>query len=461
MRRPLVVSLLTFVAASAAAAEPPARPELRILRYEEDWSRLEARDDAFDALKNRGLGGGWWLTSGGSLRLRFESDENRTLGASPEHEDSLLKARTYLDVEIRHEHDFRFFAEARAADLVGSDRPKPLLDHDQPDFQNFFVEGTFGSRGTHPVTIRAGRQELALGAERLVSPLDWSGTRRTFDGLSVIAVTPASRLHAFATQPVDHEPTRFDSPVDRRWLSGVDWQRRFGKAHLLEPYLLWLEDGGGRAVSETTGAKGDVTRRTWGLRYQYDRDGWLGETEVSYQEGSSAGDSIEAWSVSATGGHAWANAPWKPRLSAGIDVATGDADPADGRVDRFDQLYPLGHAYLGHIDLEARQNVRAARVQVDLAPRKDVNLTVTLHQFALDEERDALFNSAGGVVRRDPTGNSGRDVATELDAYASWKIGRHHRVSAEICRWWSGDYIAKTGDGSDAWFVWTAWELRF
>ena len=35
------------------------------------------------------------------------------------------------------------------------------------------------------------------------------------------------------------------------------------------------------------------------------------------------------------------------------------------------------------------------------------------------------------------------------------------RLSAEMCRWWSGEFVENTGPGGDAWFAWAAWELKF
>ena len=34
--------------------------------------------------------------------------------------------------------------------------------------------------GGATVTLRGGRQDLLFGAQRLIGPLDWSNTRRTF-----------------------------------------------------------------------------------------------------------------------------------------------------------------------------------------------------------------------------------------------------------------------------------------
>ena len=162
-----------------------------------------------------------------------------------------------------------------------------------------------------------------------------------------------------------------------------------------------------------------------------------------------------------TTAYTWNRTPWKPSLNIGLDLASGDDDPTDGRNQTFDQLFPLAHAYLGHIDLVARQNIRVARLQFGLNPRKRFTCVLFYHWFELDSPRDALYNAGAIPIRRDPTGASGREVATELDVLWTWNFAKNHFVGAEIMRWWSGSFIEATGDPDDAWRAWLGYELRY
>jgi hypothetical protein len=457
------VMLAAAATVAAAADPPPPRPEMKLLRWEEDWSKLLAgmESDPFDGLKWQPLGGEWHLTSGGSVRIRPEWDDNRTLGASPVDSDALVRGRTFLHLDISHAKDFRWFVEARASDTWSSERPVPGSFEDDPDLENFFLEGTFASTTPHPVTLRVGRQELLFGSQRLVSPLDWASTRRNLDGVTLTSRTKRTKTVVFATHPVMREPDDIDSPDDDVLFWGVDATIRPWDGHLLEPYAYVLHDEK-RVAAEDGGDLGDSTRLTYGLRYELSAaDGWYAEAEVSLQDGHASRDDVRASSVSLTGGRQWKEAAWKPRLLAGVDLATGDGDPTDGERGTFNQLFPLGHAYLGHVDLVGRQNVEAARVQVEVWPFKGFKWETALHRFALEEERDSLYDAGGKGIRKDPTGMSGDGVATELDVIISYTWKRHHAVSLEICQWWSGDFIEQTGPGDDATFVWAAYDFRF
>ena len=96
-----------------------------------------------------------------------------------------------------------------------------------------------------------------------------------------------------------------------------------------------------------------------------------------------------------------------------------------------------------------------------LNPRKRFTCVLFYHWFELDSPRDALYNAGAIPIRRDPTGASGSEVATELDILWTWNFAKNHFVGAEIMRWWSGSFIEATGDPDDAWRAWLGYELRY
>jgi hypothetical protein len=49
-----------------------------------------------------------------------------------------------------------------------------------------FVEAKLGEWDGHPAYVRVGRQEIALGSQRLVGSPEWGNMRRNFDGVRVM-----------------------------------------------------------------------------------------------------------------------------------------------------------------------------------------------------------------------------------------------------------------------------------
>jgi hypothetical protein len=456
---------LFFVALAMSVPADAAGRQYKVLRWTEDWTWLEtdmpADSDPFDSVKNVELGDDWRFSLGGSFRLRFEADDNRTLGASPVDDSELMLFRTFLHFQFQHANNFRWFAEFRYSDTWGEDRPVGAVFRDDPDVQNFFLEFKAAADTSHPVTFRIGRQELLFGAQRLISPLNWSSTRRTFDGISVDFKTPRTNTFVFATYPVMHEIHDIDSANDDMLLWGAHWTMKPADGHHVEAYGYFQDDDRDIYANEAATTMGDLQRNTLGARYLYTRDGWKADLEAALQSGDFGTDDISAWMFSGTGGYTWGDVAWKPSLDFGLDLASGDGDPTDGDRDTFNHLFPLGHAYFGHIDLNARQNMEAYRIGLTLKPRKGLKWVTTLHRFQLMQEEDALYSAGGGVIRRDPTGGSGDDVATELDVLLAYSWATHHSVALELTKWWSDDFIENTGDGDDAWFAWLAYEFKF
>lgn len=464
IRRAAIAGAILASAACASAAGPSR--SYQPLRHDEDWSWLVSdppeTPDAFDRVKYGEISDNWHVTFGGSFRVRLENDWNKLLAGPPILRDSLVRSRAWLHLEIGHEKDFRWFVEVRAAETDDTERPVAALMHDDPDVRNFFLEGTLASRTAHPVSIRAGRQELLFGAQRLISPLDWSNGRRTWDGLSVIAKSPRTKTTIFGTHPVENEPHDIDKAFHDVWFWGVYSTMRPKEGHVVDAYALVLDDARDAYASELGGAKGDMERDTFGARYDFrGKSGWVAETEWALQRGHVSGDDLSAWFGSLTLGYQWKEARWKSKLTAGFDAASGDDDPADGDAGTFNPLFPLGHQYFGHIDLVGRSNVKSARLGFETSPAKGFKWETALHRFWLFDETDALYDAAGKAIRRDATGASGDDVATEVDMLFAYTFLTHHWIGFEICRWWSGDFVQDTGYGDDAWFVWMGYEFRF
>lgn len=78
------------------------------------------------------------------------------------------------------------------------------------------------------------------------------------------------------------------------------------------------------------------------------------------------------------------------------------------------KLFPLGHAYLGYIDIAGRQNIIDLNAGVTMTPLESMTMGLTGHLLWRAEDTDALYNAGGGVVR---AGGLGVDdeVGAELD----------------------------------------------
>jgi hypothetical protein len=225
-----------------------------------------------------------------------------------------------------------------------------------------------------------------------------------------------------------------------------DWDERFDfygayfkylgiPRHGLEVYAFAIDDSGDRL--NPNGHAGDVNRYTLGTRLHGRTGGFDYEAELDGQWGSWAADRIEAYAAALEAGYTWKERSWSPRLGLGLDWASGDRDPNDGSVETFDQLFPLGHAFLGYLDLIGRQNVRAANINLTLRPAPEkVVVQMAGHAFCLDSDQDFLYNAGARGTRRDAGGESGREVGYEFDITLAWDIGFHQTILLGYSHFW-------------------------
>ncbi|NOY42440.1 MAG: alginate export family protein, partial [Planctomycetes bacterium] len=171
-----------------------------------------------DCLKLNPMGpcGRWGtLDVGGQLRVRYHNEQGMgqdLAGAGTrrfedtKHDFVLTRLRMYANWKVND--SVRFYSEAIFADVSDDDgtyNPRGI-DRNYGDFLNLFVD----LRLTENLILRVGRQELLYGVERVVSPLDWANTRRTFEGVKALWKDGDWAVDTFYTHFVPVDPNDLD-----------------------------------------------------------------------------------------------------------------------------------------------------------------------------------------------------------------------------------------------------------
>jgi len=428
-------------------AQPPKGPVYSNVRYEDDYSFLNnggsRGSDPLNQLKKIPVGSNVALTFGGSYRFRFERDENRRFGASNPQTQSFYLNRLFLFGDLHLGSRVRLFSEFKYAGITDNELPAPLTAHDKPDVQNLFADIWFLNNAKSKLGLRAGRQEMQYGKQRLVSPLDWVNTRRTFDGVRLMANASGWKFDAFATRVVEHDPEEVDRANDSQLFTGF-YMQRSNQGKTFSAYYLGLDEDDMLAKSGKD-VPGTYKCHTIGAAYDGAAKNFDWTTEAAYQFGSFSVDDISAYMLALEGGYTLNKAWAKPRLSLGFDLASGDKDPADDKKQTFNQLFPLAHPYFGWADQVARQNIQAVTLSLTVKPHKRVSAKVQGLNFKLAQEREALYNAAGVVSRRDPTGAAGDEVGNEIDAEVTFNVNVHVSLLVGYARFMPGDFIKHTG----------------
>lgn len=394
-----------------------------------------------------GADSGSVLHVSGQGRLRAESWNAFGFGAPPgaDHHDAFVLSRVLLKADARWRGRVGLVAELKSSLAASRDLPggRRTADEDVIDVQQLYGEGVISSDG--PLrSVRAGRFELALGRERLVSPLDWTNTRRTFQGGALRGAWRGVSAQAFWVEPVTIRRRKPNVADSTRQLYGVHLSR--GAPRLMQE-LYWLRHEAD--LASFNGTAGVERRHTYGARLsrqpaarQFDFD-----AEAAWQSGTLDGVDVGAFMVALQAGRSLAGR-WSPRIYAGLDVASGDRT-AGGNVRTFHQLYPLGHAFLGYADVHGRQNIVALSAGASARPARDLTVQLDVHDFTRQSRGDGLYGVDGSLARGPGAGLPMR-VGTEVDLTVRRPVaGRRLMLQGGLSRYLAGAFLEQSGPARD------------
>jgi hypothetical protein len=408
-------------------------------RYLDDPANMQ-RDWLFDHTKRLHLGDDWLFSIGGEERIRYMNEVDgyvRFTGRDNVYE--LERSRVYGDLWYRDV--FRVYVEYIDAAISNNDLTPLPTDVNHSDLLNLFLDIKVAEVDGHPVYVRGGRQELLYGSQRLISPLDWVNTRRTFEGVKGFWHSDQLDIDAFWVKPVIPDPTHFDAPDSRVNFSGVWTTYRPVKGQSVDLYYLDLDNPHHLALGEY-GDRSGYNVSTVGSRYRGEWNHLLWDTEGMYQFGNWANQQIAAGAYTVGGGCHFAELPLNPEFWLYWDWAEGDPHPGSGGVRRtFNQLFPFGHYYFGYLDLVGRENIQDLNMQLTLFPTKWWGAGMQYHVFHLDSPRDALYNAAGVPIRSDPTGGAGTSVGDEIDVFTNFHLSAHQDILLGYSKLYAGNFL--------------------
>jgi len=373
-----------------------------------------------------------WLRFGGEYRMRVEgfAGDGFRFGA----DDLYALNRIRLDLKVQPADWLKFVFQGQDARVWGNRlvRDAPPYE-DGMDLRLGYVE--LGDPEKRPVSLRAGRQELFFGEQRLVGHGNWGNTARSFDALRATLRLSGIRLDAWASSVVAARAREFNRPVTGDNFHGIYAStERYVPASTLEGYVLWR-------VAPGLDFKTIGTRSAGKLPARFDFG-----VEMAVQTGSRQGRDVSAWAGHWVLGHTL-NAPWKPRLLSEYNYASGDKDPGDRSFGTFDHLYPTPHAKYGLADQVGWRNIHHLRLGVETRPRPKWSATINYHTWWLASARDALYNAGGAAIARSVNGLSGRRVGWELDFEAFYRVSKQLQAGAGVGHLFPGKFLKNTTPG--------------
>ena len=383
-----------------------------------------------------------WLRVRGEFRERMEGFDG--LGFTETREDLYYLSRLRLNATITPSRLLSFQVQGQDARVAR----KTVGPTGTPFRAPFDLRLAFADAGNAQsrIAVRAGRQELIYGEQRLVGHVGWLNAARTFDAAKVTVRGTRLQVDVFGASVV----RTLEDGLDR---SGAG--NRFAGAYAIapalvpgasvEPYAFWKRDV--NLLTETA-TRGRLSLATIGVR-------WIGvlprglayNTDTALQTGSLGTDDVSAWA-----GHYMLRSPaggtFAFRAAGEFNYASGDSDPADGTRGTFDQLYPTPHDKYGLADQVGWRNIRHLRAGLELTPWKGLPVAANYHSWWLNEKRDGLYAAGGGLLARVAAGAASAHVGHELDLQATRALTPQLQVAAGYAHIFPGAFLKEATPGA-------------
>jgi hypothetical protein len=398
----------------------------------------------------------YWLRFGGEVRVRYEGFTGN--GFRPSADDDHVLTRLRLNMLVRPVSRLSFVLQAQDARVFGTrQRPVPTSYEDTVDLRIAYVE--LGNAEKDPVAIRAGRQELNFGEQRMIGYNGWRNTAQSFDAIRLMLRHGGLGLNVFASSPIIIQD-RFGRRVPGNNIHGLYGSAKDARRQVtVEPYVLWrlspswrVEAGGfGRLDVKYPGVH--VFGKA-GQSFDYD-------SELALEMGHSGPDRIRAWAGHWRAGYR-AGLPHVPaHWIAEYNYASGDRNPRDGMQGGFTAPYPSNHDRYGLADQIGWKNIHHVRTGAEFQVSPKWQVIPNLHNYWLASRTDGLFTPANLQLARIEKGARSNRVGWEADISAVWTISSLLQAGAGFTRLFPGAFLKEATPGVSYNFAYCFVAYRF
>ena len=403
-----------------------------------------------------------WLKISGETRARYETlDHVFRPGASGSDQAWVFRNRFRADATLKPVSLTVELMDSRQA-LMDSGSPIGADDVNSLDLLQAYGLWKSGSKTDDhkksSLQIKVGRQTLDLGSRRLIASNNFRNTINTFTGVhSEWSPSSKWRVQAFAFAPVERQPSDAASLLDNE----IHWDReRFSSPFLglsashregpwkttTEGYVLGLMEHDSDRYSTrnrqlaTTGLRWYRSQAVGELDFEVEGILQTGTSRATASSSDRRDLNHFAYLFHLQSGYT-VDLKWRPRVAFHYDEASGDNDPGDNSMGRFDTLYGARRWELGPTGILgafARGNFRSPGLRLNIKPLKNLSAMASYRYYWLAEERDA-WTATGW---RDSSGSSGRDIGSQLEWALTWSpVSSSLRIQTGGAQHWFGSFL--------------------
>ena len=463
----LVFSIIPNALAQELASEKQEPPAFKITRAAENYAYLKDKESspfeatAYDAIKYVSLvkSGNAYLTIGGQVRTRFEYFNNRFW--LPEEDINFYSQRLALHTNLVIGKHFRVFGELYHG---YTNHEKAFAEYDELDIFQAFAEITIVQKENQSLKLIAGRQEMGLGAARLIGIREGPNIRRSYDMGQIVYTQGKTKVHAFYGKEVrplflafDNEFSLFDGDANNPQLWGVYTQFKIkGLNGMNEIYYLGFQADN----TSFNDVNGDETRHTIGLR-RFGRIGksWKYNTEVIYQFGTIGTNEISAFSIDTDWHYELVDTKWQWTPGLKLEYTSGDKREADGKINSFNPMF-VNPAFYSLAATVTPVNIMGIHPSVNFRPIQKLKLYAEWAIFWRASKSDALYRPTR-FINRPSNGVEARNIGHQFGGKIQYEFDRNLSFDLDVSYFVAGDFLKESGEAENILHIAPTLNYRF
>lgn len=278
---------------------------------------------------------------GGELRPRFEVRHPVVRDWTTRETRDFVSMRTRGSALVTLPRDVRAFIQLQDVREWGADPNTMAVQARGLNLHQGWIE--LGHEATAALSVRAGRQELAYGGERLIGAVNWAQQARAFNGVRLRARPVAGMALDGLVMPIGDRDL-LGPEGGNAGLYGL--YGAFDVAGGLDAYVLYntqdlrTADAGVVAFTYTD-------QVTFGGRWASSHEGFNWRLEGAAQQGTRRDRDVSAYLLAARLGRALTD---RASLDLWYDYLSG-GEPGDETSRVFDTLFATNHKFYGFMDL--------------------------------------------------------------------------------------------------------------
>jgi hypothetical protein len=283
------------------------------------------------------------LSFGADFRYQYFYFKNEDFGDEPKDKDGFMLNRLLVHGDLHVGKGFRTFLQLQSSGAGGRSNASPV-DDNPLELHQAFIDISNRSAAPLKLTLRAGRQELSYGSQRLVSVREGPNNRQSFDAVKLMSAWKNVKADFFFSHYVAARKGIFDDKFNKNTLFwGNYWTiKNVPVIGGIDVYYLGLQ----RKEAAFDNVKGKETRHSIGTRLFGNSGNWDYDAEALYQFGDINGSKIAAWTASLNTNYQFKSCLFDPELGIKTELISGDKNIDDNKIQTFNPLFPRG-GYFG------------------------------------------------------------------------------------------------------------------